>query len=671
MKQALVLFFCLAAVFPLWCAENEELTRALRGELDKPSSRIDHAIVTSLLEAGADPNGTMGNSGTTFLMDALRYRNNQAAQILLDYGADPYIVNIDGESAAFFGNREGRALLASRGVRFDITNNKGISPLTKDNDSNDYPIDVSVFLMQWEEEHSPNFCAKFESRKEYLTNILARLLDSIYINDGKISPGAYDLSQLLLKAGADPAAEAKGYGRSNRPIAYLAVDKKQSNQLLIPLLVEHGAPLDSRNPRGETILWCAATAENDELVDFMLGKGANPNLQCSSGETPLMAARSERVLHALMKAGADPTIKDDRESTVMHHWLENKMLFLENEALLDDLLARGCLIDKWNKSGYTPLNYAIKNGFEKIVSLLLEKGANPTNMSLEFAVERGSEKILYLLLEKGVDINSRDVNDYTPLMLAVLKDSEGKVKLLLEKGADPNLQNKRRFGKTALHLYLLDAEKELENEHLRLGKKNYEPITAMLLASGARPAIIDDKGDSALATIMRISKKHSRMIPLRDMVAQYASDEEIKLASGNAAKTIRKERFDAVSHELFVTGIALSFPLVIGGLSVGMREGVYANDPYKNWMGGVNGFFTISSGGLLFSSLFLFGGKGLLSGSIIPFFTGSVISLAGAAILSSIPSVQETFNKKAVLYYLPTAVSALSATVVIFRVWRD
>jgi hypothetical protein len=41
---------------------------------------------------------------------------------------------------------------------------------------------------------------------------------------------------------------------------------------------------------------------------------------------------------------------------------------------------------------------------------------------------------------------------------------------------------------------------------------------------------------------MRLSERYSEMIPLRDMVAQYASDdEEIKLATAAAKKVIRKE----------------------------------------------------------------------------------------------------------------------------------
>ena len=54
---AAVLFLCMAACFPLSGDEREELTLALQKELQKYEGDIDSAVVASLLEAGADPNG--------------------------------------------------------------------------------------------------------------------------------------------------------------------------------------------------------------------------------------------------------------------------------------------------------------------------------------------------------------------------------------------------------------------------------------------------------------------------------------------------------------------------------------------------------------------------------------------------------------------------------------
>lgn len=55
-----------------------------------------------------------------------------------------------------------------------------------------------------------------------------------------------------------------------------------------------------------------------------------------------------------------------------------------------------------------------------------------------------------MLIEKKADINNKEDNGFTPLMLAAMRGNIQVAALLLEKGADMNAVNK--FGKTALQL---------------------------------------------------------------------------------------------------------------------------------------------------------------------------------------------------------------------------
>jgi len=65
------------------------------------------------------------------------------------------------------------------------------------------------------------------------------------------------------------------------------------------------------------------------------------------------------------------------------------------------------------------------------------------------------------------------------------------------------------------------------------------------------------------------------MIPLRNMVTQYVDDDEaIKLATAAAKKMIRKEVAADVSEKLLYSALALTVPLAIGGIGIGMREGI-------------------------------------------------------------------------------------------------
>jgi ankyrin repeat protein len=629
LKQAAILFFCLTFVFPLFGQEQDAPTLALREEIDR-GSKANPSVVTSLLGAGADPNGIFDTwYNKTFLMKALDSRNNQVAQILFERGADPYILTKDGENAAFYGNREGKELRGSWGVRFDITDNRGTSPLM--NHPPSWDARINMFILEWEEKHSPNFSARFESRKEYLTYMLGRALGASYISRDEIAT-YYAFVERLIDAGADPAAQHdKGF-----PVAYIAVRENRDTQFLIPLLVERGAPLNAHSGEGLTMLWCAAAEGNDELLDFLLRKGADPNLQCRSGVTPLMAAQTVGALNALLKAGAnpnvqdnegetllmkirrhqefiepllkagaDPTIKDNEGQTVMHHWTR----LLEDEALLDDLIARGCLINEQDNEGYPPLMYASRYRYPKTVDALLKRGA------------------------------------------------------------DPNLRGP--VGRTALHLYLLRVE-DFNTSSYR--DENYEPIPASLLAAGARPTDTDDEGDSALKTVMRLSEKHSQMIPLRDMVTQYVDDdEEIKLATAAAKKIIRKEAAANFSRKLFPSLMAFSVPLLIGGVSIGMREGVYKDNPSENFMGPVNGFLTLASTGLFlggFTGLAIAKENNAGLGGLLNVFIGGTLGLIGGIVVVCLPKVREAFKDIPVLYYAPTAISVIGVTIVIFNIWR-
>jgi hypothetical protein len=117
---------------------------------------------------------------------------------------------------------------------------------------------------------------------------------------------------------------------------------------------------------------------------------------------------------------------------------------------------------------------------------------------------------------------------------------------------------------------------------------------------------------------------------------------------------------------------ALSFPLVIGGLSIGMREGKYRNDPSNNFMGSINGVLNITMGGMTLGALlfmpsistgewgFLFPLFGGIAGGILGLTVGTILTAA-------LPSIRNAVNNNAVLYYLPTAMSALVATIVIVK----
>ncbi|XP_062326287.1 ankyrin repeat domain-containing protein 34A isoform X2 [Osmerus eperlanus] len=91
---------------------------------------------------------------------------------------------------------------------------------------------------------------------------------------------------------------------------------------LVRLLLEGGAQVNERSPRGETPLLAACKALRGEptgpgtvkLLSYLLQNQADPNAQDRMGRTPLMYACMERagaqVASTLLSAGADPSMED-------------------------------------------------------------------------------------------------------------------------------------------------------------------------------------------------------------------------------------------------------------------------------------------------------------------------------------------------------------------------
>uniref|UniRef100_A0A8D2B9K7 Uncharacterized protein n=1 Tax=Sciurus vulgaris TaxID=55149 RepID=A0A8D2B9K7_SCIVU len=87
---------------------------------------------------------------------------------------------------------------------------------------------------------------------------------------------------------------------------------------------------------------------------------------------------------------------------------------------------------------------AVENGdSEKVASLLGKKGASTTKHDSEgktaFHLAAAKGHVCRFLLDHGADVNSRDKNGRTALMLACEIGSSTIVEALIKKGADLNL----------------------------------------------------------------------------------------------------------------------------------------------------------------------------------------------------------------------------------------
>jgi hypothetical protein len=117
------------------------------------------------------------------------------------------------------------------------------------------------------------------------------------------------------------------------------------------------------------------------------------------------------------------------------------------EALLPNQVGETApILERRDSEGHTLLYLAAEHGHQRMVKLLLDKGADVNAQggdygnALQAASKGGREQIVKLLLDKGADVNAQGRRYGNALQAASKGGHEQVVKLLLDKGADVNAQ---------------------------------------------------------------------------------------------------------------------------------------------------------------------------------------------------------------------------------------
>ncbi|XP_065115058.1 ankyrin repeat and SAM domain-containing protein 6-like isoform X2 [Paramisgurnus dabryanus] len=213
--------------------------------------------------------------------------------------------------------------------------------------------------------------------------------------------------------------------------------------------------VDGTDEEGNTALMFASAGGHEQLVRFLLRKGASVDRRNHYGWTPLMqAARFGHlnVAHILLENGAEINGRNRMGASVLTmaarggHAHMAKLL-LENGAFVDDF-------DHLSAAeGSTGGNNNIRsdNGktFLEITSLLA-------------AAQHGYEAVVRLLLEWGADVNfTQKTTGWSALMLAAAGGRVHVAQQLVERGADADHLNV--LGKTSFEVALQLQHKEVKN----------------------------------------------------------------------------------------------------------------------------------------------------------------------------------------------------------------
>ncbi len=92
----------------------------------------------------------------------------------------------------------------------------------------------------------------------------------------------------------------------------------------VSALIESGVDVNARTESGSYALNGAAAANEIEIIEMLLARGADPNVQNGEGDTPLICATkyaggSAATVRILVEAGTDMSIKDDKGMTALDH----------------------------------------------------------------------------------------------------------------------------------------------------------------------------------------------------------------------------------------------------------------------------------------------------------------------------------------------------------------
>nr|XP_029533126.1 kinase D-interacting substrate of 220 kDa B-like isoform X4 [Oncorhynchus nerka] len=264
--------------------------------------------------------------------------------------------------------------------------------------------------------------------------------------------------------------------------------------------------------------------ENLAALKAHLDKFKEVDGRSDNGQTPLMLASEQgsiEIVQELIRRGANVNLDD------VDCW--SALICAAKEGHVDvvkELLESSAYMEHRDMGGWTALMWTAYKGRVEVTKVLLDHGANPNTTGQQYSVYpiiwaagRGHAEIVQVLLENGAKVNCSDKYGTTPLIWAARKGHFDCVMHLLENGADVDQEGANSM--TALIVAVKGGFTEVVKELLKrnpnvnmtekdgntalmiAAKEGYTEIVQDLLDAGTYVNIPDRSGDTVLIGAVR------------------------------------------------------------------------------------------------------------------------------------------------------------------------